>query len=60
MANREYSAGEHSVKFDAGDLSSCVYLYRMQAGDFHEIKKMIVLVRQFLRTSTFSIYKPNI
>ena len=42
LVNGEVSAGEHSVKFDASALSSSVYLYRMQAGDFNEIKKMIL------------------
>ena len=42
LVNGEVSAGEHSVKFDASALSSGVYLYRMQAGDFNEIKKMIL------------------
>jgi hypothetical protein len=42
LVNGEVLAGEHSVKFDASALSSGVYLYRMQAGDFNEIKKMIL------------------
>jgi len=42
LVNGEFSAGEHSVKFDAGALSSGVYFYRLQTGDFLEIKKMIL------------------
>jgi hypothetical protein len=36
-------AGAHAVIFDASDLSSGVYFYRLQAGDRSETKKMILL-----------------
>ncbi len=37
-------AGVHSVNFDASDLSSGIYYYRMEAGnDFSSIKKMILI-----------------
>jgi len=36
-------AGSYEVDFNAADLPSGVYLYRIQAGDFTEAKKMILL-----------------
>lgn len=37
------SAGEHSVQFDAANVPSGVYFYRMRAGAFVEVKKMILM-----------------
>ena len=36
-------AGNHQVAWDASSLSSGVYLYRLQAGDFVQTKKMVLL-----------------
>lgn len=36
-------AGNHSVAFDASSLSSGTYFYRVQAGEFTETKKMIII-----------------
>lgn len=36
------SAGNHSVNFDASGLSSGVYFYRITAGSYSEIRKMIL------------------
>ena len=36
-------AGSHSINFDASGLSSGIYLYRLQSGNFIKTKKMIFL-----------------
>jgi hypothetical protein len=36
-------SGSHSVEWDASNLASGVYLYRLQAGDYVETKKMVVM-----------------
>ena len=37
------NAGHHTATWDGGDVSSGVYLYRLQAGVFDDTKKMILL-----------------
>jgi len=37
------AAGNHSVDFHGADLPSGVYLYRLQAGKFCDIKKMVII-----------------
>ena len=36
-------AGRYTVHFDAGSLSTGVYFYRMQAGAFTQIRKMVLV-----------------
>lgn len=37
------SAGRHQVEFHAGELASGVYFYRIDAGDFSAIRKMVLM-----------------
>jgi photosystem II stability/assembly factor-like uncharacterized protein len=43
LQDGEKEAGYHEVTFDAGGLASGAYLYRLQAGDFVQSKKLILL-----------------
>ncbi len=41
--NQMLSAGAHTVQFDARNLASGVYFYRIESGDFSLVKKMMLL-----------------
>lgn len=43
LVNGEKPAGAYTVDFDASGLSSGIYFYQLQAGDFVETKKMILM-----------------
>jgi hypothetical protein len=43
LVNSEKPAGHHTINFDASNLSSGVYFYSLQAGQFINVKKMILL-----------------
>jgi hypothetical protein len=41
--NESQEAGYHDVRFDGSGLASGVYFYRLQAGDFVQAKKFVIL-----------------
>jgi len=43
LLNEQKQAGTYMVDFNAASLSSGVYFYRMQAGQFADIKRMVVI-----------------
>ncbi len=43
LVSGQMSAGSHIVKFNASKLTSGVYLYRLKAGNFVAVKKMLLL-----------------
>ncbi len=43
LINREHKPGYYSVDFDANGLSSGVYFYKVDAGRFSTVKKMILM-----------------
>ncbi len=43
LLNKQMLAGSHEVEFTAKNLPSGVYLYRIEAGEYNEVKKMILL-----------------
>ena len=42
LVNASKEAGKHVVSFNPGSLSKGVYFYRIQAGDFTDVKKLII------------------
>jgi hypothetical protein len=43
LVNGEFEPGNHEVKFDGSNLSSGVYFYRIQAGEFIQTRKLLLL-----------------
>jgi flagellar hook assembly protein FlgD len=43
LVNGDVEAGNHSVRFDGSNLASGVYYYRIQAGNFVQTKKLILI-----------------
>ncbi len=43
LVQEELPAGTHRARFNAGNLPSGVYFYRIQAGDFHNTHRMTLL-----------------
>jgi hypothetical protein len=43
LVNQVQSSGQHSVVFNASNFASGVYFYRLKAGNFVSLKKMILL-----------------
>jgi hypothetical protein len=43
LVSEKKAAGYHEVDFNAQNLSSGIYLYRIEAGEFQDVKKMLYL-----------------
>ncbi|MFA7287511.1 MAG: GLUG motif-containing protein [Melioribacteraceae bacterium] len=43
LINANKTAGAHEVKFDGSSLSSGIYIYKIQAGNYLQTKKMILM-----------------
>ncbi|MCK4297054.1 MAG: T9SS type A sorting domain-containing protein, partial [Candidatus Marinimicrobia bacterium] len=43
LVNEKKSAGSHKVVWDGKDSPSGIYFYRIQAGDFSQTKKMVLM-----------------
>ncbi len=43
LVNRKMTSGRHKIEFDASNLSSGIYFYRINAESFIDVKKMIVI-----------------
>lgn len=43
LVDETMNAGQHNVTFDASSLSSGVYFYKLQAGDFTATQKMVLM-----------------
>jgi hypothetical protein len=43
LVNEEKEPGTYKVKFDASNLTSGVYFYRIEAGEYSAVKKLILM-----------------
>jgi len=43
LASQEFSAGNHSVNFNASNLTSGIYFYRIESAEFSQTMKMMLL-----------------
>ncbi len=43
LLNKQLTAGSHELTFDASELSSGIYLYKLQTMNFVQVKKMMLL-----------------
>jgi len=43
LVNEQLSAGSYTVTFNAGNLKSGIYFYKLTAGEYSEVKKMILM-----------------
>jgi len=43
LINKKMTAGSHQVEFNAQNLSSGIYFYKIKAGGFQDVKKMVLI-----------------
>jgi hypothetical protein len=43
LANTPYSAGQHSLNFNAAGLTSGIYFYKIKCNGFEKIRKMVLM-----------------
>ncbi|MCW8803518.1 MAG: T9SS type A sorting domain-containing protein, partial [Ignavibacteriaceae bacterium] len=43
LVNETKTAGEYDIDFNAATIASGIYFYRLQAGDFVETKRMMLM-----------------
>jgi predicted GH43/DUF377 family glycosyl hydrolase len=43
LLNKKMSAGSHQVEFNAQNFSSGIYYYRINAGEYQDVKKMVLV-----------------
>ncbi|MBE0539349.1 MAG: T9SS type A sorting domain-containing protein [Ignavibacterium sp.] len=43
LVNQNQAAGTYTVTFDASDLTSGIYFYSIQAGNYNQVKKMVLI-----------------
>ena len=43
LNNRKYTSGSHTLSFDASNLASGIYIYRIQAGSYTSQKRMTLI-----------------
>ena len=43
LNQQRFTAGMHNISFDAGNLASGVYIYRLEANNFKADRKMVLI-----------------
>ena len=43
LINRELQPGTYNIQFDASNLPSGIYFYKLESSDFSEVKKMMLI-----------------